>query len=531
MSHPSLKLVNYNISDDPDEVDSPFEYNEEIRAQLQKSYEAIGKRNRNIIVNLKKLIKKYPGVPIFLNYLAIAYEMAGKVDKAFEVTQKTYEKFPDYLMGRINLAKMQIKREEFDQVPELLGESLELQSLCPERKTFHISEVVEYFGATAEYLIATNEIENAKKRLKIIEKLAPDHPTLQKLEIAILDKRLENSRRYSDQHERNIQQARIAQTDTAPTFTHPEVEVLYQKGLDIEPEVIEQLLALPRETLIKDLLTVLWDAAKRYEYFKKEISKEGWNEDTHNFSLHAFSLLSELKATEALPDILEFWKQDDEIMDFWFSDLITEIHWEFFYHLGNKQLETLKAFMLTPNIETYHKNSISESVYHVALYQPERRGEVIEWYQEVLAYMLEAKDNPAVSDPSLNGLIIWDILENLRAPELLPFIKELYDADLVDQLMLNSYDSIEAEMLEKGGDPEGKTLHANTIELYRYLSNWGEPVEKELFSPKTQDTSPTQKFEPGHAPVIRSTVKIGRNEPCPCGSGKKYKKCCWNKDH
>lgn len=23
------------------------------------------------------------------------------------------------------------------------------------------------------------------------------------------------------------------------------------------------------------------------------------------------------------------------------------------------------------------------------------------------------------------------------------------------------------------------------------------------------------------------TTKIGRNEPCPCGSGRKYKKCCW----
>lgn len=23
----------------------------------------------------------------------------------------------------------------------------------------------------------------------------------------------------------------------------------------------------------------------------------------------------------------------------------------------------------------------------------------------------------------------------------------------------------------------------------------------------------------------------GRNDPCPCGSGKKYKKCCWEKDH
>jgi hypothetical protein len=26
------------------------------------------------------------------------------------------------------------------------------------------------------------------------------------------------------------------------------------------------------------------------------------------------------------------------------------------------------------------------------------------------------------------------------------------------------------------------------------------------------------------------TKKIGRNAPCPCGSGKKYKKCCLNKN-
>ena len=27
-------------------------------------------------------------------------------------------------------------------------------------------------------------------------------------------------------------------------------------------------------------------------------------------------------------------------------------------------------------------------------------------------------------------------------------------------------------------------------------------------------------------PVKRSLPKVGRNEPCPCGSGKKYKNCC-----
>ena len=33
--------------------------------------------------------------------------------------------------------------------------------------------------------------------------------------------------------------------------------------------------------------------------------------------------------------------------------------------------------------------------------------------------------------------------------------------------------------------------------------------------------------EPGepHQPYVRGERKIGRNEPCPCGSGKKYKQC------
>ena len=30
----------------------------------------------------------------------------------------------------------------------------------------------------------------------------------------------------------------------------------------------------------------------------------------------------------------------------------------------------------------------------------------------------------------------------------------------------------------------------------------------------------------GEKPEVREEPKIGRNDPCPCGSGKKYKKCC-----
>ena len=34
------------------------------------------------------------------------------------------------------------------------------------------------------------------------------------------------------------------------------------------------------------------------------------------------------------------------------------------------------------------------------------------------------------------------------------------------------------------------------------------------------------KKEYKESKIVRNENKIGRNDPCPCGSGKKYKKCC-----
>lgn len=39
------------------------------------------------------------------------------------------------------------------------------------------------------------------------------------------------------------------------------------------------------------------------------------------------------------------------------------------------------------------------------------------------------------------------------------------------------------------------------------------------------DTRLTELQEKGHT-LVRRIPKIGRNQPCPCGSGRKFKKCC-----
>jgi len=45
-----------------------------------------------------------------------------------------------------------------------------------------------------------------------------------------------------------------------------------------------------------------------------------------------------------------------------------------------------------------------------------------------------------------------------------------------------------------------------------------------------EQAEPVMFFNKNAAPSFegpdRKERKVGRNDPCPCGSGKKYKKCC-----
>lgn len=54
----------------------------------------------------------------------------------------------------------------------------------------------------------------------------------------------------------------------------------------------------------------------------------------------------------------------------------------------------------------------------------------------------------------------------------------------------------------------------------RQMKKWMKEHEAELKA--EQLGGPVQKVET----VVHEGPKIGRNDPCPCGSGKKYKKCC-----
>ncbi len=46
---------------------------------------------------------------------------------------------------------------------------------------------------------------------------------------------------------------------------------------------------------------------------------------------------------------------------------------------------------------------------------------------------------------------------------------------------------------------------------------------------ETKSSEDNRPGKVGKQKTVQRGVKVGRNDPCPCGSGKKYKKCCYPK--
>ena len=101
-----------------------------------------------------------------------------------------------------------------------------------------------------------------------------------------------------------------------------------------------------------------------------------------------------------------------------------------------------------------------------------------------------------------NGMI--GNLVDLKAVESISSIRRAFEKNCVDFTILGDVEDVEIEL--------GLRKRRSTPATYPTLRDQLFPSSRRVTIP--QATGKKQK--------------VGRNEPCPCGSGKKYKKCCLN---
>ncbi|WP_295413059.1 DUF1186 domain-containing protein [uncultured Thiodictyon sp.] len=137
----------------------------------------------------------------------------------------------------------------------------------------------------------------------------------------------------------------------------------------------------------------------------------------------------------------------------------------------------------------------------------------------------EAGEEPTDATAWVWAILVW-LAAGIDAQALVPMIRRAFELELVDTWFAGGAERFEQVMAAHRDHPEpykpsyGVALPGHPADELARWHSFKTPVPRQ---PENSDRHPVVRRMP--APV-RAATKVGRNDPCPCGSGKKYKKCC-----
>jgi tetratricopeptide (TPR) repeat protein len=517
---------NFTISNDNNFISKIYNTTPAQKKLLNEmAHRVQGKIDKALIRKIDKLSKEHPNLPQLRNYLTVAYKEIGQYDKAVKINEELMKDFPHYLHARLNAANFCFFKGQPEEALEYLGNNLDIKEMYPERDEFHFSEVQSFYYTTVLYAIAKEDLALVENRFEFYKSLDQENPRIEKLENQILNlrysllvKRRENLKEvFGDFNGRPIPEIQNVQL---PKFHHQEIWRLYEVGFDNTVDSIKELLQLPRKTLVEDLELVLVDAVNRYV----ELSEEGWDIKKHTFLLHALFLLRELNSEESLSKIKEVLSFDKEMIEFYFGDDLCEIVWLVLFDLGKNQLSELEEYLYRSEVHTFTKTEFAAALVQLAIHYPEKKQEIIQILKRLFEYLLDDTIEKRPIDPIFLGIAISDLVY-FSIDDVVPLIKELFDKGYVDLDIMGDWKEFEVIYNEKSDVKEEIGREIKTIgEVYNLsYHDW---EEEDDYDSSDFDTEKYIKevLAPKQEPF--NSTKIGRNDLCICGSGKKYKKCC-----
>ena len=152
------------------------------------------------------------------------------------------------------LASEYLQKEQYEKIPEILGDSLDLKMLYPDRKVFHVNEFEGFNGMVCQYFAAIDDLHAAQARLELIENYVPDSPKLPQLQMLLMNKRFAEMAKHVEEKRIRRESHPIGrghdihvQTAETPKLKHPELRVLYHQQLDIPKDSIQDLWNYPEQ--------------------------------------------------------------------------------------------------------------------------------------------------------------------------------------------------------------------------------------------------------------------------------------------
>jgi Protein of unknown function (DUF1186)/SEC-C motif len=304
----------------------------------------------------------------------------------------------------------------------------------------------------------------------------------------------------------------------------------------MEPADIIAQLARRNELPVEAIRAASEDRTRMTSIFVEAIEQfvsEGAKCPATDSIFFIFHLLGDWREKSAYRPLARLLRCSPDLIDDILGGAITDTSHRVMAAVFDGDPKPLYEVILDPDADEYIRSRMLEAIAMVTLNGGLPRAEAARFLRACYSEI----------DPQ-EECFVWNGWQSaialLGLTDLKPLVEQAFKRESISRMWLNFQDF--EEDLQKGiddpaslirGDDNDFTLFGDTIEE---LSRWScfnpEPPKFEFNrKPEQSRNIPRLSLPASCEPV--STVpatnpykNVGRNDPCPCGSGKKFKKCC-----
>ncbi len=281
-----------------------------------------------------------------------------------------------------------------------------------------------------------------------------------------------------------------------------------------------------REAVTPMLLDVLREVVAH-----PELAPDGPNDVLHIFAMY---LLAQFREQAAYPLLVRLFSNPGEIAFDVAGDVVTEDLAGIMASVCGDDLAPLQGLIENPTANPYVRGACMRSLGILAAHGLAPREAVIAYFRGLFERGIEGSDDPALVWAELVSTVV-----DIQATELAEAIDQAYARGLVDEEYITPQDVARLFALDREQAlAKFRRDNAPVDDTEALLSRWfcfrpdANISELQGLDPEAMAryaAAETMSLGSLREPLVKGP-KVGRNDPCPCGSGKKYKKCCLDAD-
>jgi hypothetical protein len=228
---------------------------------------------------------------------------------------------------------------------------------------------------------------------------------------------------------------------------------------------------------------------------------------------YALYLLAKWREPRAYPYVIRWLSLPGEAAFEIAGDIVTQDGGRILAAVYDGDLEPIKALVLDRHANEYCRSSGVTALALLAAWAEVPR-------EPIVATLLWLAREGLEREPSE----VWDGLAaesaDIEALVVFPELRRAYEDGLIDPRSVHPAELDEVEAAPRGDWLE-KTRDGQppVDDVVRAISWWGR------FEGTPESVVAAESYAVAAKPH-RAAPRVGRNDPCPCGSGKKFKKCC-----